>query len=449
MATTEFNFDGLVGPTHNYAGLSHGNVASTKHQHAVSSPKNAALQGLEKMKFVRDLGIGQCVLPPLHRPNLNFLRTLGFSGNDAQLVEKAYATDPVLLAICYSASNMWTANAATVSPAPDTADGRLHLTPANLLSKLHRCLEASDTTRILRAVFNNRQHFLVHEPLPAVAAMSDEGAANHTRLSGEVSKPGLEIFVYGASFFDPDAVRPARFPARQTREAVAALARRHQLDENRYLLVQQNPKAIDAGVFHNDVISVGHENVLLCHEWAFVDQANTIRQIRQRFEAITQTQLYVVEIGNHELPVADAVESYLFNSQIVTRPDGTMSLICPSDCEKIPAARACTEKIIKLDNPISEVYFLDLRQSMNNGGGPACLRLRVALNETQQSLMHQGVVLTDKLYEQLVEWVRHHYRDEICPDDLRDPNLIEETRAAFDELTRILKLPISDRLNAC
>lgn len=443
MATLEFNFDGLVGPTHNYAGLSHGNVASKKHQLSVSSPRSAALQGLKKMKFVRDLGIEQCVLPPLHRPKLDFLKAIGFSGSDEQLIEKAYSADPVLLSICYSASNMWTANAATVSPAADTVDGRLHLTPANLTTNLHRALEPGDTARILRAIFSDNQHFNVHDPLPATAAMSDEGAANHTRLSSDISKAGLEIFVYGTSHLDRSQPRPAKFPARQTFESVAALARRHQLQDDHYLLIQQNPQAIDAGVFHNDVISVGHENILLCHQYAFKEQQTTLEKIQERFQTICDSDLFVIEFSNDELPIEDAVASYLFNSQIVTRRDGGMSLICPTDCVQNAAAKACTDKIIASKNPISEVRFLDLRQSMNNGGGPACLRLRVQLNEQQQSAIHQKVRLTDDLYSQLTDWVVRHYREELGPDDLRDPNLIAETNEACEALSKILELPIS------
>ena len=46
----EFNFDGLVGPSHNYAGLSFGNVASFSNVKSASNPKQAALQGLAKMR---------------------------------------------------------------------------------------------------------------------------------------------------------------------------------------------------------------------------------------------------------------------------------------------------------------------------------------------------------------------------------------------------------------
>ena len=118
-----------------------------------------------------------------------------------------------------------------------------------------------------------------------------------------------------------------------------------------------------------------------------------------------------------------------------------MTLVCPTECESNAAAKSCTERLLSEDNPIDQVTFLDLRQSMNNGGGPACLRLRVVMNEAQQSAMHQGVVLTDTLYGELVGWVGKHYRESLAADDLRDPNLIEETRNAATDLENILQLP--------
>ena len=175
MTSQEFNFDGIVGPTHNYAGLSFGNVASEKYQNRFSSPRQAALQGLEKMMFVAQLGIGQYVLPPLLRPNFNFLRKIGFYGTDGEIIDQAHRQNPLLLATVYSASNMWTANAATVSPSADAIDRKLHLSTANLTSKLHRSIEAASTHRLLQCLFADPTHFTVHEPLPGMAAMSDEG----------------------------------------------------------------------------------------------------------------------------------------------------------------------------------------------------------------------------------------------------------------------------------
>ena len=146
MAThaVEANFDGLVGPTHNYAGLSWGNVASKSNVNAVSNPKEAALQGLAKMKKLADRGYVQAVLPPHERPHIPTLRALGFAGSDRQVLEQAAQADPAILAAVSSASAMWTANAATVSPSADTADHRVHFTPANLSAKFHRSIDLGE-----------------------------------------------------------------------------------------------------------------------------------------------------------------------------------------------------------------------------------------------------------------------------------------------------------------
>lgn len=442
MSNQEYFFDGLIGPTHNYAGLSFGNIASELHRHEVANPRSAALQGLAKMKQVADLTGRQCLLPPLRRPRLEFLRSLGFKGTDAEVIDRAYRYRPELLAVCYSASSMWTANAATVSPSVDCGDGRLHFTPANLQSTLHRSLEVNSTARNLKAIFNSEELFCVHPPLPAQACFADEGAANHTRFVGAGKEIGLEFFVYGMPS-DGTGEMPRKFPARQTQMASEAVARQHQLLPNQICFGQQNPEVIDAGVFHNDVIAVGHEDVLLCHRQAFFNQRELLDRLGKQFERLTGSSLRVIEFSDTELPLTDAVSSYLFNSQLVTRKDGRVSLICPIECEENPAARECVAKVVEGNNSIDEVVFLDLRQSMNNGGGPACLRLRVVLNDRQQKAMHGGVILTETLYGKLTEWVCRHYRESLSQEDLRDPSLVVESWEAMEELARILDLPSS------
>lgn len=435
----EYNFDGLVGPTHNYAGLSYGNLASASHRQSVSHPRQAARQGLEKMKKVASLGIGQAILPPLPRPDLHLLRRLGFSGkSDQELIANAFRVAPELVAICYSAANMWTANAATVSPSADCQDGKLHLTPANLGSTLHRSMEARATGLNLGRIFADPTYFQVHPPLPAVVPLTDEGAANHIRLCPEHGIRGIEIFVYGVDWMQPEASRPQKFPARQTRLASEAIGRTHQLAEDRTLYWQQNPQAIDAGVFHNDVISVGNQNVLLVHQLAFVDQTRQLLKLRNLYRRLFESELFIVEFSQQELPLADAVKSYLFNSQLLTRPDGGMSLICPEECRQTPAALAAIERLLGESNPVDQVEYLDLRQSMNNGGGPACLRLRVAMTKPQTEKMDQSVLLTDSLALRLADWIETHYRESLHPDDLRDPHLIAESMTAHQTLKRIL-----------
>lgn len=436
----EVNFDGIVGPTHNYAGLAQGNVASQKHQLAISYPKQAAIEGLAKMKLMADLGVKQAVLPPQERPDLAVLRRLGFEGDTASILSQARRDNPALLAAACSASSMWAANAATVSPSADTLDRRVHFTPANLVSHLHRSIEAPTTAAVLRAIFRDESVFAHHDPLPACPQLGDEGAANHTRLCPDHGSAGVELFVYGRAALDRGIPHPAVFPARQTREASATVARLHRLDPRRAVFVQQNPAAIDAGVFHNDVISVGNENVFLYHSDAFADTSAAIDHLRRVYADVCGQELICLEVTAGEISVADAVDTYLFNSQLVTLPSGGMATICPSECQKHPATQAVLERVVAGDNPVRAVHFVDVRQSMQNGGGPACLRLRVALTTDELAKLHQGVLLNDALYGQLTAWVQRHYRDQLSPDDLADPKLLDESRTALDELTQALKL---------
>lgn len=440
MTTREFNFDGLVGPSHNYAGLSFGNVASFSNVKSVSNPKQAALQGLAKMRALAARGFAQALLPPHPRPNFALLRSLGFAGSDADVLARASKEAPAVLASAYSASPMWTANAATVSPSADTTDGRVHFTVANLNNKLHRSYERMQTARTLRMLFGDERHFVVHDALPSTPAFGDEGAANHTRLCASYDAPGVEMFVYGRIEFAPAAPAPKRFPARQTLEASQAVVRLHGLDSKRTLYIQQNPDTIDQGVFHNDVIAVGNGNVLFYHQQAFVDEAGSIAALRQAMAA-TQTELQAIRVDAGVVTVADAVSSYLFNSQLLSKPNGKMVLVVPQECRESEAVGRYLDGMIAAGGPIDELLAFDLRQSMRNGGGPACLRLRLVLTQAEAEAMHQGVVVTETLYAQLVAWIEKHYRDRLAPADLADPQLAVEHQFALDELTTILDLP--------
>ncbi|MDP1662172.1 MAG: N-succinylarginine dihydrolase [Phycisphaerales bacterium] len=439
----EANFDGLVGPTHNYAGLSYGNVASTTNTGTTSRPRAAALQGIAKMRRVMALGVPQGVLPPHERPHLPTLRALGFAGGDAALLEAARTADPngVLLAQVSSASAMWTANAATVAPSIDTADYRTHLLTANLVSMFHRSIEHPTTMRVLSAIFANTARFTVHPALPSSPALGDEGAANHTRLFDDTStggqdSPGLHIFVYGASNADKSAPRPKKFPARQTLEASRAAARLLTLDPKRTLFVQQNPDAVDAGVFHNDVIAVGSGRVLLYHQHAFADERATLDAI-----AALLPSLVPVRISADEVPLAEVVTSYLFNSQLLALNPDRYTLVAPIEAEQSPRVKAAIDRLLAdTANPIREVVYLDVRESMRNGGGPACLRLRVPLTEGDLKAVNPACIMDERKLNALEAWVTAHYPEELTPADLADPTLLRESRDALDALTRLLEL---------
>jgi succinylarginine dihydrolase len=430
----EHQFDGLVGPTHSYAGLSPGNVASTIHQGETSNPKLAARQGLAKMKFVRDLGVAQAVLPPHERPSLATLRRLGFVGRDEEVIARAAAGDGHYLRLASSASAMWTANAATVAPSVDTADRRVHFTPANLTEMFHRSIEPPTTTRVLRSIFRDERYFAVHDPLPGGVHHSDEGAANHTRL--ETSKGVLHLFAWGRRAWRRNERVPKRFPARQTREASEAIARLHALDPSRCRFPQQHPDGIDAGAFHTDVMAVGNGRFLMLHELAFENDEALLADLR----ATLGDEFHAVRATSAELPPDRAVATYPFNSQVLTLADGSMAIIAPEDAREDDAARGFLDRVVASGGPVRAVHYLDVRQSMHNGGGPACLRLRVPLSDTEAGALGANVLLTDALLGTLEAWVDRWYRDRLHPGDLADPALARESMGALDELTRLLKL---------
>ncbi len=437
MSCVEANFDGLVGPTHNYAGLSQGNVASVANAKNTSNPRQAALQGLAKMKALHDLGCTQGVLAPQERPDITTLRRLGFKGTDASVLEAVYKTSPVLLASCCSASSMWTANAATVSPSADTQNHKVHFTPANLANKFHRSLEPNATGRILQATFNDERYFEHHQHLNTTDYFGDEGAANHTRLCERYSQTGVEIFTYGRSAFNLAVPAPVKFPARQTLEASQAIARLHGLARENTVFVQQNPDVIEQGVFHNDVIAVGNQNVFLYHEYAYLNCEQFKDEVHRKYG---DRSLFLIEVKNEQVSISDAVNSYLFNTQIITVGDNNMAIIAPEHCRKNSTVYDYLQTLVAANNPVNQIHFFDVNESMKNGGGPACLRLRVPLTQQELGAVNSNCLLDESLYARLKSWITKHYRDRLTLQDLRDPQLLNESRSALDELSRILSL---------
>jgi succinylarginine dihydrolase len=436
MAFFEANFDGLVGLTHNYGGLSAGNLASAANASAVSRPREGALQGLAKAKYLADTGLVQGLLPPHERPHVPTLKALGFSGSDSDILAAAWRTDPAYIANVSASAQMWAANAATVSPSMDCADARLHFTPANLMTMPHRALEACQTERSLKAIFADPEHFFVHAPLPYQALLADEGAANHMRLCAGHGAQGVEVFVWGRDGF---ARQQTSFPARQTLQTGQAIARRHGLDDAKTLHLQQSRTAIEAGAFHNDVVAVASLNVLFCHEHTFEDREDAYRQIRRACDGLMD--LIIIEVPESQVPLAEAIKSYLFNTQLLQMPgEDRLVLIAPNECRENTATSRYLEALVASNGPIGRVMFVDVRQSMRNGGGPACLRLRVVMNDAQHAALGARTLLDDDLYSDLSIWVNKHYRETLLPADLADPTLLNECRTALDELTTIMCL---------
>lgn len=432
MSWREINFDGLVGPTHNYAGLSFGNLASSRNRDAVSNPRAAALEGLEKMKQLLDLGVAQAVLPPLPRPDLATLKRLGFSGTPQQMLERAWRTAPDIFSACCSASSMWSANAATVAPSCDTADGRLHVTPANLLANFHRSIEAPQTAALLRSIFNDEKTCTVHDPLPPFAGFADEGAANHMRL-GTPGQKGVHVFVYGTA--DHQQSPTKKYPARQTLAAAQAVARLNQLPADNVMFVQQNPDAIDAGAFHNDVVAVSHHHHLFCHEQAFVDQPGFIDRLRKK---LAHSQLKIHQVSAQDIPLDMVVSTYLFNSQIVTLGNGDAAMILPVECDENPQVKQYVSEKILGNGFVQQIQIANVRQSMRNGGGPACLRLRVLMNENEIERLQGKALLTQERYTELKKLISTRYPDHLQLADLRDAALAQSLYQVTEECARIL-----------
>jgi succinylarginine dihydrolase len=331
---------------------------------------------------------------------------------------------------------MWAANAATVSPSPDCADGKLHVSVANLQTMLHRRLEAKQTEKTLQTLLGDETHFTVHGALTAQQVLSDEGGANHMRMAAGPGTPGVEIFIYGRG--GEEATRG--FPARQTLEASRAIARRHQLSDARTVFARQSGEAISAGAFHNDVVAVAHEHVLFHHEHAFADKEALKAEIRAKASGMFKP--IFVEVTSREVSLEDAITSYLFNSQLIRRPgQGKLTLICPTETRENNQTAAVVHQIINEPNGvIGAVEYVEVRESMRNGGGPACLRLRMQMTRAERAAAAEGFFLTDALGVQLEDWVRAHYRETLAPADLADPSLVDETQTALDRLTKILPL---------
>ncbi len=415
MPLREINFDGIIGPSHNYAGLSFGNLASSRNALQVSQPRAAALQGLDKMRANLALGLAQGIFVPHPRPNREWLAALGTDLESA---------DAKLAANAMSASAMWAANAATVSPAPDTADGRCHLTVANLRTMAHRSHEHPTTLAQLRLAFVDQSAFAVHAAVPP--AFGDEGAANHMRLTAEHGQPGIEIFVYGVS--------GGAFPARQHIEASKAIARLHRLNPERTLFAEQSEAAIAAGAFHNDVVAVANERVLFAHEQAFADRNILFDECRRRMP-----DFELVEVAAAEVPLADAISSYLFNAQLVTLPGGETTLVVPTEARETASVWSWLQRHLAGNGAIRRVEVVDVRQSMANGGGPACLRLRVVADP---ATVDPRFIVDDAKLDRIYEVVRRIWPVEIASSELQEDALVRDIASARAALLETLELGV-------
>jgi succinylarginine dihydrolase len=306
---------------------------------------------------------------------------------------------------------------------PDSADGRCHLICANLASMLHRAMEAADTYATLKTVFRDEADVVVHPPTAYCAHFGDEGAANHMRIAPGHGEPGVNVFVHGAR-------RKGRFPERQSLRASQAAARLAGVEAPVFAL--QSSQAVQAGAFHNDVVAVANEQVLLAHSDAFADPDALVDALEARVP-----NFQYLEVSGVGLDAA--VSSYLFNSQLVTRADGGMTLVAPAEARMNDQIWSEVERILSGNNPIDEVAIVDLRESMRNGGGPACLRLRAPLSPAALSRIDRRFLLTEPRLDVLCRLVEETWPITIAPEDLAEPWVWDEAREAHAALGRLLE----------
>ncbi|EMI22049.1 Succinylarginine dihydrolase [Rhodopirellula maiorica SM1] len=436
MKLIEIQVDRLVGPTHHFGGLGVGNVASLSHAGNVSNPASAAIQGLDKMRLVASFGVPQFILPPQPRPDVAFLKQVGFQIADGESLNQVAQQTPSVLSAAMSCSAMWTANAATVSPAIDNRFNVPSMTVANLDASLHRAIEAKATRQELQGLFPQAN---VLPPLPGGAAMRDEGAANHMRFGSDQNQAGIHLFVYGDG--EPE---PNHFWPRQSRLACQTLAIGQGLDPENTFFVKQHPDAIDAGAFHNDVVAASHHDLLIHHERAFCDPDSVIKQMADRYEQLFRRPLRRIVVSETDLPLADAVRTYLFNSQLISPQVDTENaaapvLICPLQVQQHDQARTVVESWIGESKPFSDVRYVDLIQSMAGGGGPACLRLRIPLTPAELAQCNPRHRWTEELDDRLRQTIREFYPSEVSPMDLASAELISQSQQAHAEIAKLFQ----------
>ena len=287
---------------------------------------------------------------------------------------------------------------------------------------LHRGQEWRDTKRQLDLAFADPRHFRVHDAVPA--SFGDEGAANHMRFCEGHGSPGVEAFVWGR--------QGGKFPARQHEQASRAVARLHRLDPDACVFIEQNPEAIAAGAFHNDVVAVANERVLFTHARAFADQQGAYAAIRAAFPA-----LEVVEVPEDAVSLEEAIRTYLFNAQLLTLPSGEMALVVPSECQDSPSVWSWCEKMLASNGPIRKVIPVDVRQSMANGGGPACLRLRVVADP---ATVDARFLLDEAKATRIEAVVAEMWPERIEPSEIGSEALAERVMDAREALLGVVAL---------
>ncbi len=426
----ELQMDTIVGMTHHYGGHAIGNNASIINKGIKSNPMQAALQGLDKMKRVFELGVPQLILPPQQRPHIPTLRSLGFRGDLQKCLNKLFQLRPHLFNKLCSSAFIWTANAATVIPSVDTKNKKVHIRVANLASHFHRSLEADERFDIFNVIFNNDKYFEVSKPLPS-SEFTDEGAANHTRLEA-----GQHIFVHG--YQDIEECINNNLPRRQSKLSQELISYQTLNNTEHALFLKQSDEALKLGVFHNDVIATGIDRFYLCHENSYSGGLADLEKLSTWYSKNTGHSLELHVIPNKELGIRELVETYLFNSQWIKDMDGNIHIIAPIQCLTNPRVNRVIERWLE-SHPNWFIEYIDLNQSMKNGGGPACLRCRLPLTIEELNSIHPGVLYTSKKARAIEKIVHEYYPEQFEMTDV----LSSEFREKLNEANRLINKELS------
>ncbi|SEI00219.1 succinylarginine dihydrolase [Rheinheimera pacifica] len=426
MSDLQLNISELPGPTFMYSGLSKDNVASVQNKHLVANPLKFAQLSLQRMRLLLDEGVPQVIFPPHRRPDMQALEVCGFTGDMSHMISSADKFSNGYLESLLAASSVWTANAATVTPSADSEDGKVHITTANLNSHYHRSIEASQTHAKLARLFSDDKFFCLHQALPGHSRFSDEGAANHMRFHVEAENRGLNVFVYSN---DPD--NPEFVQGRQTLWASKAICQLHALPDSKVLLQKQSKEAISRGIFHNDIISMNSHDLLVFHQQAYEDHESLI-------EKLMAQGICCVEIKAEEFSLEHALKTYFFNSEFISGKDGGLVLVMSKSCQHDAKVQVQLDRIQTAYSKEIKTMYVDLDDSLRNGGGPACLRLRVQLNQEQFSAIPSQFLLTQNKLEALQEVVTRFYRESLSYEDVLTEIFQRNLQPVYTKLEQIL-----------
>jgi len=144
-----------------------------------------------------------------------------------------------------------------------------------------------------------------------------------------------------------------------------------------------------------------------------------------------------VEVPASDVPLADAIRSYLFNAQLVTPPDGQPTLIVPSEARETPTVWRWLEQHVAGNGPIRRVEVVDVRQSMANGGGPACLRLRVVADP---ATVDPRFLVDERKLDLIGGVIARTWPEQIHHEELQQPALIADIERARAALLDALEL---------